>query len=76
MKQTQTNGKGQGDGHCPAECSSCSIVGKQRWSHAAMLREAARYLAEARMSLSAGCCCTGLTVRRYRRKFAVFPRRR
>ncbi|OOG15738.1 hypothetical protein BWD42_23955 [Sphingobacterium sp. CZ-UAM] len=73
MKQSQTNGKGQGYGHRLTGCSGCSVVGKQLWGYAALLREARPYLAGDRMILPAACRCAGLTIRWYRRKFAVFP---
>jgi len=73
MKQAKINGKGQGDGHRLKECSSCSRMSNQLRGHAAMLLAGPYYLAEDQWILPLGFACEGFTVKRYRRKLAVFP---
>lgn len=73
MKQAQINGKGQGDGHRLKECSSCSRMSNQLRGHAAMLLASVCYHAEDQWILPLGFACESFTVKRYRRKLAVFP---
>ncbi len=73
MKQAKINGKGQDDGHRLKECSSCLQTSNQLRRYAAMLLAGLCYLAEDQWILPLGFACEGFTVKRYRRKLAVFP---
>lgn len=72
-QQQQINGKGQGYGG-GSMMRPIVVDSDPKCGDPAKLQEPAACPAGDPWILPGGCCGTGLTIRRYRRKFAVFPR--
>jgi len=72
MKQQQTNGQGQGKRHSSEKHPIHAIPSDPTRDHSAKLQEVEARHAGNQQILPGGCCESS-TIRRYRRKFAVFP---
>ncbi|MDF2514875.1 MAG: hypothetical protein K0R59_171 [Sphingobacterium sp.] len=76
MKQTQTNGKGQGGRPTPEKCATSPMWNHPERRHSAALTEVTHALAGDQQILPGSCCCAGPVRDRHGRKFTTFPRMR